>query len=69
MLPDQCGSVAWALSRKVKVRRFDGLIPGQDTCFGFRFSSYLGVYERQLIGVSHIDVSLPFSLPAPFTNN
>ena len=55
--PDQCGSVGWASSCKVKGHRLDyrsGHMPG------LQVQSRSGAYKRQLI-----TVSLPFFLP-PF---
>ena len=62
--PDQCGSVGWASSHKAKRRQFDswsGHMPG------LQVQSPFGAHPRgnQLMFLSHIDVSLSFSLPSP----
>ena len=60
--PDQCGSVVWALSRKVKSHQFDsqsGHVPG------LWARSSVGASERQ----PHIDGSLPLSFPSPLSKN
>ena len=36
-----------------------GSIPGQGTCLGCGPGPQLGACERQLVDISHIDVSLP----------
>ena len=44
-----------------------GSISGQGTCLGCWFGPGQGVYERQRIGISHIDISLPLFL-LPFSS-
>ena len=60
--PDLCGSVAWALSHKAKGHWFDSMLGHMP---GWQVQSLVRVHTRsnQLMFLSHINVSLPFSLP------
>ena len=62
--PDWCGSVGWALSRKVKDHPFNSL---SGTCLGCCFAPGRGEYKRQPIDVScsHWCLSPSFSPSLP----
>ena len=57
---DRCGSVGWVSSHKAKGCWFNS-VRAHDWAEGLVLSR--GTYEKQLIHISHIDVSLPLFLP------
>ena len=62
--PGWCGSVDWVLACELKGHRFDS---SQGTCLGCGPGPQLGACKRQHL--SHMDVSLPLSLPLPLSKN
>ena len=57
-IPALTGVAQW-IEHRAANQRVAGSIPSQGTCLGRRPGPQEGVLKRQ----SHIDVSLPFSLP------
>ena len=58
------GVAQWTKCQPVN-RKVTGSIPSQSTCLGHRPGPQWGAHERQ----PHSDVSLPFSLPSPLSEN
>ena len=59
------GIIAPLFGYRSEKRYVTSSIPGQGACLGCGFSLSWGPYDRQLIDVSHIGISLPLFLP-PF---
>ncbi|KAF6088463.1 hypothetical protein HJG60_008288 [Phyllostomus discolor] len=62
--PDQCSSVGWAPSRKVKGCWFYSLLGQMPRVKNW---SLVEAHARKWIDISHVDVSFPLSLPSPFS--